>query len=139
MTRVLEKVKSWLFAEEADPFEPFPDEEVAAPPRRKLIPLPHSRAGEIFIRRPRSQDEAKICVDCLRGRRAVIINLKEVPPEDSLRVFDFLAGATYALGGQVEQAGDKVYLVTPQNIGIMAEETAAAQVVTPRGSFWQEI
>jgi len=136
MTGVLDKVKSWLFAEE-EALEPFNvEEETEAPRKRRLIPL-HSRAGEIFIRRPRSQDEAKICVDCLRGRRAVIVNLKEVAPEDALRVFDFLAGATYALGGQVEQAGDKVYLVTPQSIGIMSEETA--QAVAPRASFWQEV
>ncbi len=76
-------------------------------------------------------------MDCLRGRRAVIVNLKDVPSEDALRVFDFLTGAVYAVGGQVEQAGDKVYLVTPQSIGIMAEETLAQ--VTPRASFWQEI
>jgi cell division inhibitor SepF len=137
VTAVLDRVKSWLFAEETDGFEPFTaDEEFEAPRKRKLIPL-HSRAGEIFIRRPRNQDEAKICVDCLRGRRAVIVNLKDVPPEDALRVFDFLAGATYAVGGQIEQAGDKVYLVTPQSIGIMAEETLAQ--VAPRASFWQEI
>ena len=138
MSGVMDKVKSWLFAEEGEGMEPFNvDEETEASRKRgRLIPL-HSRAGEIFIRRPRNQEEAKICVDCLRGRRAVIVNLKEVQPEDALRVFDFLAGACYALGGQVEQAGDKVYLVTPQNIGIMAEETT--QQVTPRSSFWQDI
>lgn len=137
MSGVMDRVKSWLFAEDEDGLEALNVEEETGPPRRRsrLIPL-HSRAGEIFIRRPRNQEEGKICVDCLRGRRAVIVNLKDVQPEDALRVFDFLAGACYALGGQLEQAGDKVYLVTPQNIGIMAEETTQ---VTPRSSFWQEI
>src|SRR5574340_1720279 len=135
MTRVLEKMKSWLFAEEGDGYESLGLEpEAEAPPKRgRLIPLP-SRAGEIFIRRPRNQEEAKICVDCLRGRRAVIVNLKDVQPEHAQRVFDFLAGATYALGGQVEQAGELVYLVTPHSIGIMAEES---QQVAPRSGFWQ--
>ncbi len=142
MTRVVEKMKAWLFAEEADGYESFsPEEEGTAPVRRRertLIPI-HSRgAGEIFIRRPRNQEEAKICVDCLRGRRAVIVNLKEVPPEDALRVFDFMAGAIYAVGGQLEQAGDKVYLITPQNIGIMAENEVAPAQVGPRSGFWQQ-
>jgi cell division inhibitor SepF len=137
MSGVMEKVKSWLFAEEGDGMEPFALEEETEAPRKRgrLIPL-HSRAGEIFIRRPRNQEEAKICIDCLRGRRAVVVNLKDVQPEDALRVFDFLTGATYALGGQLEQAGDKVYLLTPQNIGIMAEDTAQ---VAPRSNFWQEL
>jgi len=137
MSGVMDRVKSWLFAEDEEGLEPLNlQEETEAPRKRsRLIPL-HPRAGDIFIRRPRNQDEAKICVDCLRGRRAVVVNLKDVQPEDALRVFDFLTGACYAVGGQVEQAGDKVYLVTPQNIGIMAEETSQ---VTPRSDFWQEI
>ena len=137
-----------MFAE--DDFSAVPpgeeEEEFSAAPRRRgrLIRL-HSRSGEIFIRRPRDQDEARICVDCLRGRRAVVVNLREVQPDHALRVFDFLAGATYALGGQLEQAGDGVYLVTPHNIGIMAEEEAAASSAgaassasSARSEFWQE-
>ena len=137
MSGVMDRVKSWLFAEDEEGLEPLnlQDETEVPRKRNRLIPL-HPRAGDIFIRRPRNQDEAKICVDCLRGRRAVVVNLKDVQPEDALRVFDFLTGACYAVGGQVEQAGDKVYLVTPQNIGIMAEETSQ---VTPRSDFWQEI
>ena len=65
------------------------------------------------------------------------MNLKDVQPDHALRVFDFLTGATYAVGGQLSRAGDGVYLMTPQNIGVMAEEEGAAK--TPRGEFWQEI
>jgi len=138
MSGLLERMKSWLFAEEEDGYgAPATEEEPGAPaPRRnRLIPI-HSRAGEIFIRRPRNQEEARICVDCLRGRRAVVVNLKDVQQEHAQRAFDFLAGATYALGGQLEQAGDGVFLVTPHSIGIMAED---AQQVAPRSGFWQEI
>ena len=140
MLGLMERVRSWFFPEddyEAGP--PDEEEEVGAPPRRRgaLINF-HSRSGEIFIRRPRNQDEARICVDCLRGRRAVVVNLKNVQPDHALRVFDFLAGATYALGGQVEQAGDGVYLVTPHNIGIMAEEEQG-QPASAQPDFWQEI
>ncbi len=140
MLGIVDRIKSMLFAEDeygvVAPGEEF--EEPAPTPRRKdrLIKL-NSRSGEIFIRRPRTQDEARICVDCLRSRRAVVVNLKEVQPEHALRVFDFLTGATYALGGQLEQAGDGVYLLTPQNIGIMAEEEGAP--TTPRSNLWQEI
>ncbi len=139
MIGIVERIRSWLFAE--DDYTMLPpgeeDEASTAPRRRERLIKLSSRAGEIFIRRPRDQEEARICVDCLRGRRAVVVNLKEVQPEHALRVFDFLAGATFALGGQLEQAGDGVYLVTPHNIGIMAEEENAAP--TPQSSFWQEI
>ena len=141
MTGVLDRMKSWLFAEEDENLEPLSLEEETEAPRRRerqrLIPL-NSRSGEIFIRRPRTQDEAKICVDCLRGRRAVIVNLREVQLEDAQRVLDFLKGATYALGGQMEPAGERVFLLTPQSIGIMVEDEVAQ--ATPRAStFWEEI
>jgi cell division inhibitor SepF len=116
--------------------EEHEDQEPVPRRRERLIKL-NSRAGEIFIRRPRNQDEARICVECLRSRRAVVINLKDVQPEHALRVFDFLAGATYAVGGQLEQAGDGVYLLTPQNIGVMAEDDGAP--TTPNSDVWQEI
>jgi cell division inhibitor SepF len=137
MFGIVEKLKSLLFAEDQYGVAPPGEDEEIAPRRRDRVIKLNSRSGEIFIRRPRNQDEARICVDCLRGRRAVVVNLKDVQPDHALRVFDFLTGATYALGGQIEQAGDGVYLLTPQNIGIMAEEENAPG--TPRSDFWQEI
>ncbi len=139
MFGIVDRIKSMLFAEDDYGIVPPGEEQEEEPvPRRRerLIRL-NSRSGEIFIRRPRNQDEARICVDCLRGRRAVVVNLKEVQPKHALRVFDFLAGATYAVGGQLEQAGDGVYLLTPQNIGIMAEEERGPS--TPNSNMWQEI
>ena len=139
MFGIVDRIKSVLFAEDdygiAPPGEEY--EEQPMPRRRERLIKLSSRSGEIFIRRPRNQDEARICVDCLRGRRAVVVNLKEVQPDHALRVFDFLAGATYAVGGQLEQAGESVYLLTPQNIGIMAEEEKAAS--TPNTDIWREI
>ena len=139
MFGIVDRIKSVLFAE--DEYEIAPageeDEEQPTPRRRERLIKLNSRSGEIFIRRPRNQDEARICVDCLRGRRAVVVNLKDVQPDHALRVFDFLAGATYAVGGQLEQAGEGVYLLTPQNIGIMAEEEKAAS--TPNSDIWREI
>jgi cell division inhibitor SepF len=141
MFGLLGKVRSWFFPDddyEAGSPEEEEEDGVPSPPRRGGLIRFHSRSGEIFIRRPRNQDEARICVDCLRGRRAVVVNLKDVQPDHALRVFDFLTGATYALGGQLEQAGDNVYLLTPHNIGIMAEEEQG-QPASPRADFWQEI
>ncbi len=139
MFGIVDKIKSVLFAEDeygiAPPEEEY--EEQPTPRRRDRLIRLKSRSGEIFIRRPRTQDEARICVDCLRGRRAVVVNLKDVEADHALRVFDFLAGATYAVGGQLEQAGESVYLLTPQNIGIMAEEEKAPS--TPNSDIWQEI
>lgn len=137
MSGLLDKFRSWLFAEDVE-FLDYHDEEQEPDPlsrrRGRLIALP-SRSGEIFIRRPQNQEEARICVDCLRGRRAVVLNIKDLQPGHGARVFDFLAGATYALGGQLEPVSDGVFLATPRNIGIMAEEAEASQPA----SSWQEI
>jgi cell division inhibitor SepF len=140
MFGIVDRIKSMLFAEGEYGVVPLGEdhEDHEPTPRRRdrLIRL-SSRSGEIFIRRPRNQDEARICVDCLRSRRAVVVNLKDVQSDHALRVFDFLAGATYAVGGQLEQAGDGVYLLTPQNIGVMAEDESTPAM--PKSDVWQEI
>jgi cell division inhibitor SepF len=139
MTRVLRKMKAWLFAEDEEGLDSAPYEEEGAEPtprrRHRLISI-RSRPGEIFIRRPRNREDSRVCVDCLRSGKAVVVNLKDLQTEHAVRIFDFLGGATYALNGQLEQAGDSVYLLTPHNIGIAAEDEAEVPV---RASAWQEI
>lgn len=138
MSGLVERMKSWLFM---DDDEGAPPVEVEARPghrrRGAIIALPQ-RAGRIYIRRPRDQDEARLCVDSLRDRRAVVVNLKEADGATAQRILDFLAGAAYALRGQLEQAGDGVYLAAPQSIGILREEEDEAQA-PPESAFWQEI
>jgi cell division inhibitor SepF len=54
----------------------------------------------------------------------VILNLQATDAELSKRLMDFASGLTYALGGGMQRVADKVFLLTPLNVQVSAEERA---------------
>jgi len=132
MSGVLERVKGWLFAEDDG------DESVApahgdggAKPRLLL----HPRQDEIFVRWPKSLDDAQVCADCLKARRPVVVNLKVLEEHKARRVLDFLGGVVYAIDGHLEQAGDGIYILAPANTLITAETDERS---TADSGIWTE-
>jgi FtsZ-interacting cell division protein YlmF len=118
MSGVLERVKGWLFAEDDG-------DEVIAPARAETGAKPrlllHPRQDEIFVRWPKSLDDAQVCADCLKARRPVIVNLKVLEEHKARRVLDFLGGVVYAIDGHLEQAGDGIFILAASNMIITAE------------------
>jgi cell division inhibitor SepF len=54
----------------------------------------------------------------------VIVNLQSADAELSKRLIDFSSGLTYALSGSMQRVADKVFLLTPRNVEVSAEERA---------------
>ena len=54
----------------------------------------------------------------------MILNLQSADPELSKRLIDFASGLTYALDGGMQRVADKVFLLTPRNVEVSAEERA---------------
>ena len=50
-----------------------------------------------------------------------------------MRVFDFLTGAAYGLGGQIEQVGEGVFLVSPKDMEIIGDTPYSQEEAS-----WQE-
>jgi cell division inhibitor SepF len=65
---------------------------------------------------------------------AVILNLQTADQELSKRLIDFTSGLTYALEGGMQRVADKVFLLTPRNVEVSAEERAR---MAERGFFNQ--
>jgi len=120
MSGMLDRVKGWLFAEEEIEPETLPPSQPAK--RRPLLSLHASRnTDEIFLRRPKSLDDAQVCADCLKARRPVVVNVNALDDLKARRVLDFLGGVVYAVDGYLEQAGEGIYLLTPNSVVITAE------------------
>jgi cell division inhibitor SepF len=64
----------------------------------------------------------------------VIVNLQLSDNELGRRMIDFCSGLTYALGGSMERVADHVFLLTPSNVEVTAEERTRLQ---ERGLFQQ--
>ena len=60
----------------------------------------------------------------LKAGQPVILNLQSTDTDLSKRLIDFASGLTYALDGGMQRIADKVFLLTPRNVEVSAEERA---------------
>jgi cell division inhibitor SepF len=84
---------------------------------------------------PRSFNDAQQIADRFKQGIPVILNLQSADQELSKRLIDFASGLTYALDGGMQRVADKVFLLTPQNVQVSAEERAR---LLERGGFFNQ-
>ena len=73
---------------------------------------------------PRSFNDAQQVADKFKDNVPVILNLQGTENDLSKRLIDFASGLTYALDGGMQRIADKVFMLTPRNVEISAEERA---------------
>jgi cell division inhibitor SepF len=83
---------------------------------------------------PKSFNDAQQIADRFKEAIPVILNLQSSDPDLSKRLIDFASGLTYALDGGMQRVADKVFLLTPRNVEVSAEERAR---LLERGFFNQ--
>jgi cell division inhibitor SepF len=73
---------------------------------------------------PKSFNDAQQVADRFKDHVPVILNLQGTETDLSKRLIDFASGLTYALDGGMQRIADKVFMLTPRNVEISAEERA---------------
>jgi cell division inhibitor SepF len=73
---------------------------------------------------PKSFNDAQQIADQFKDSIPVILNLQGTDTDLSKRLIDFASGLTYALDGGMQRIADKVFLLTPRNVEVSAEERA---------------
>jgi cell division inhibitor SepF len=73
---------------------------------------------------PKNFNDAQDIADKFKESIPVIINLQNADSELSKRLIDFASGLTYALDGGMQRIADKVFMLTPHNVEVSAEERA---------------
>jgi len=81
-------------------------------------------AVKVHLIAPRSFNDAQQIADRFKNAIPVIINLQAAEPELSKRLIDFGSGLTYALDGGMQRIAEKVFLLTPKNVEVSAEDRA---------------
>ncbi|HXY16832.1 MAG TPA: cell division protein SepF [Gaiellaceae bacterium] len=84
---------------------------------------------------PRSFNDAQQIADRFKEGGPVILNLQGSDQELAKRLIDFASGLTYALDGGMQRVADKVFLLTPRNVEVSAEERAR---MLERGGFFNQ-
>jgi cell division inhibitor SepF len=102
-----------------------PDETAASypPPRRTAVEAVD--AYRITTMHPRTYNEARTIGEHFREGIPVIINLTDMDDADAKRLVDFSAGLVFGLHGSIERVTQKVFLLTPANVEITAEDKTA--------------
>jgi cell division inhibitor SepF len=93
-----------------------------------------SSSQRVHLVMPRSFNDAQSIADKFKESIPVILNLQSADSELAKRLIDFSSGLTYALNGGMQRVADKVFLLTPRNVEVSAEERAR---MIERGFFNQ--
>jgi cell division inhibitor SepF len=80
--------------------------------------------SKVHLISPRSFNDAQQIADRFKRGIPVIINLQSAEMTLSKRLIDFGSGLTYALDGGMERIADKVFLLTPRDVELSAEDRA---------------
>jgi cell division inhibitor SepF len=91
--------------------------------RRRPAPAPvTAELSRITTLHPRTYNEARTIGENFREGVPVIMNLTEMDDHDAKRLVDFAAGLVFAVRGSIERVTSKVFLLSPPNVTVAAED-----------------
>jgi len=94
----------------------------------------HGADYRITTLHPRTYNEARTIGEHFRSGTPVIMNLTDMDDADAKRLVDFSAGLTFGLRGRIERVTAKVFLLSPENVSVTAEDKARMV----EGSFFNQ-
>lgn len=133
----MDKVKKWFFEEDEDDDE-YEEIEVEEEPVKStsmfekakstktsdaVRALSANKDSHLVLFEPRAYSETQEIATYLKQKRAAVVNLHRLQKEQSKRVIDFLSGVIFAIEGDIQQIGPKIFLCTPKNIGVTGNIT----------------
>ena len=73
----------------------------------------NSSKSKIVLYEPRVYSDAKDVAQNLLNNKAVVINFSRMEDDSARRIVDFITGTVYALNGEIQRIGDRIFLATP--------------------------
>ncbi|MGH4140963.1 cell division protein SepF [Clostridium sp.] len=87
----------------------------------KVVNIHTTAATKVVIIKPEDFDEATTISDNLKSRKIVVVNTTGLESRTGQRLLDFIGGACYALGGELQQIEKGVYIISPSNVEVNNE------------------
>jgi cell division inhibitor SepF len=124
------------FIDQSDSHEVIRHAEAGKLPEREppAVTMQTTDLARITTLHPRTYNEARTIGEHFREGTPVIINLTEMVDSDARRLVDFSAGLIFGLRGSIDRVTNKVFLLSPANIEVAAEDKAR---IAERGFFNQ--
>jgi cell division inhibitor SepF len=109
-----------------DPVDP--SNGVTVTPRPAVVrPITPTQSAKVHVVAPARFADAQEIGDRFKNGQPVIVNLQANDRELARRMIDFCSGVTYALAGSMDKVADQVFLLTPSNVEVSAEEKRRLQ------------
>ena len=94
----------------------------AAPTPTPAEPAAFGGAVALKIVNPKSYKDAAEISDYLMNGNTVLLNIEGIEPAQAIRLLDYLAGATHAVGGLMTKVGKTTIVVAPKNVDVSSIE-----------------
>ena len=88
--------------------------------QNKVVSI-HGGNQKVNIIKPSTFDEAPQICDSLKENKIVVVNTTGLEPRTAQRLLDFIAGATYALGGDLQEVEHGIYVLSPSMVEVTRE------------------
>lgn len=89
--------------------------------QNKIVSIHNNIAAKVKIVKPTTYEEAADICDELKNRKIVVINTTGLEARIAQRLLDFMGGASYALGGDLEEIEKNVYILSPATVEVSNE------------------
>lgn len=79
----------------------------------------------VNIVKPRDFNESMALVNELKKGRMVVINTGNLDLRNAQRLIDFVSGSSYALGGDIQEVVEGIYIVSPKGVNMKNSDKTA--------------
>lgn len=76
------------------------------------------KSSKVLVMEPKAYSESQEIAEHLLQKRAVIVNLQRIAPDQGKRIIDFLSGTIYAINGELQKVSTNTFLCTPDTFGV---------------------
>lgn len=86
------------------------------------IPTQAPSPRQVHVVEPRIYEDAQEFADRFKAGVPVIINLRVTEARHAPKILHFASGLVYGLNGRMQRVAESVYLITPYNVEVSADE-----------------
>lgn len=87
----------------------------------KVVNIHTAAATRVMIIKPTNFEEATDICDDLKNRKIVVVNTSGLESKVAQRMLDFMGGASYALGAELQEVDRGIYILSPSNVEVTNE------------------
>ncbi|WP_019278519.1 cell division protein SepF, partial [Clostridium botulinum] len=112
----IEEMDNEALNEENEEIENIFDASNVRNQKGKVVSIHTAASTKVIILKPMDYDAAIEICDNLKARKIIVVNMTSLESKIAQRLLDFIAGASYALGGSLDEIDKGVYIISPSNV-----------------------